>query len=49
MVSYCLAWCKLSLCRVSDLRVVLLAVAEYKVSPMDFGLGTLVSGSDDVP
>ena len=51
MVSGCIhmARRKLSPCRVSDLRVVLLGVADYKVYPMDLGLGSLVSGSDDVP
>ena len=34
----------LSLCRVSDLRVMLTGV----VDPKDLGLGSLVSGSDDV-
>ena len=51
MVSCCLlkTRCKLSFSGVSNLWVVLLGVAEYKVFPMDLGLGTLVSGSDDVP
>ena len=51
MVSGCILMArrKLSLCRVSDLWVVLLGVADYKVSPMDLGLGSLVSCSDDVP
>ena len=51
MVSGCthIARGKLSLCRVSDIQVVLLAVAEYKVSLVELGLGSLVSGSDDVP
>ena len=51
MVSCCLpkARRELSSCRVSSLGVGLLGFAGYKVFPMVLGLGTLVSGSDDVP
>ena len=36
-------------CCESDLEVGEFALAGYKVFPMVLGLGTLVSGSDDVP
>ena len=49
MFSYCLkARCELSFC-VSALGFVVLGFAGYKMFPMVLGLGTLISGSDDVP